>query len=141
MRLIYDVYLMLILCQHIFKTCLVSKDPVSLCCLVGEDLGKASLLERGVPRWQGPKHLPLETWTGAPCLSRKGSFMHQSDCGGVSTQTKSLLCLNRSPLRHWGLGLSGFGSTWGGMQAGVSGLLWPLWVCGWGMCADVCCMK
>ena len=39
MRLIYDVYLMLILCQHIFKTCLVSKALVSLCCSVGEDLG------------------------------------------------------------------------------------------------------
>lgn len=46
-RLIYDTYLMLILCQHIFKTCLVSKVAVSLCCLVGKTLRESSLLEEG----------------------------------------------------------------------------------------------
>lgn len=49
MRLIYDVYLMLILCQRIFKTCLVSK-PLSLCVLPwGGGVGEAGPLEMGCP--------------------------------------------------------------------------------------------
>lgn len=43
---------MLILCQHIFKTCLVSKAPVFLCCLVGKDMGESDGLERwGLRLW------------------------------------------------------------------------------------------
>lgn len=59
-RLIYDMYLMLILCQHIFKTCLVSKAPVSLCCLLGKNLRESRLLEEeGVRLWGHLKHRAL----------------------------------------------------------------------------------
>lgn len=90
----------------------------------------------GVLRWQGHKYLPPEEWAEVLALSRKGSLMPQSDCGGVSNTDKAFV------VSEWvSLETLGFGSTRGGMQAGVSGLLWPLWVCGLGTCADVHCMK
>lgn len=67
--------------------------------------------------------------------------MSQSDCGGVSNTDKMFVVSEWVSLETLGTRVLGFVSARREMKAGVSGLLWPLWVCGWGTCADLCCMK
>lgn len=82
---------MLILCKHIFKTCLVSKASVSLGCLWGEDLGWPFREGRN-PRWARPKASMLWGWAGGLCSAQEGKSHAPAaggcDCGGVGWGVK-----------------------------------------------------
>lgn len=130
--------------QHIFKTCLVSKALVSLCCLVGEDLGDPLGEGAGSLGGKATSIHQLKAGLGVLALSRKGSHIPwpagSSYCGDISNRDK-VSSLNGSPLRSWGPALSEFETE--GREEG-----WCVWVslgsCGYvaeGMCAVVCCVK
>lgn len=120
MRLIYDVYLMLILCQRIFKTCLVSK-PLCLCVALGERFGgRLASWRGGVPLAGKVTSAGLELPAGPGREVSRASLT----VGASSTQTERLLCLTGLPRDAGASGGRGWGARGqGGAQAG-----WSVWL-------------